>query len=116
MSVQLKRCYDAAEKNDGYRVLVDKMWPRGVSKDDLNADDWLKDIAPSDSLRNDFHDNRIDWKAFHNRYMTELSDHKDTLKTLATKSKKQTVTLLYSSKDEKHNNALVLAEYLKKLT
>ncbi|MDA6065853.1 DUF488 domain-containing protein [Idiomarina abyssalis] len=115
MTIQLKRIYDDASSDDGYRVLVDKLWPRGISKDAANLDEWIKDIAPSNELRKWFHSNRSEWGEFRNRYLSELKKHKEALRDLASKASSEKVTLLYSSKDTEHNNAVVLKEYLNKL-
>ena len=109
MSVTLKRAYAAASQQDGYRVLVDKLWPRGVSKEDARLDDWLKDVAPSDDLRTAFHHGQLAWGEFRRRYLSELKQHRDTLRELAGRRK---VTLVYGAKDERHNNAVVLKQYL----
>ncbi|RXS44271.1 DUF488 domain-containing protein [Idiomarina sp. 29L] len=115
MTIQLKRIYDEASSDDGYRVLVDKLWPRGISKDAAKLDEWIKDIAPSDELRQWFHSNRSEWGEFRNRYLHELKEHKEGLRDLVSRASSEKVTLLYSSKDTEHNNAVVLKEYLNKL-
>ena len=112
MTVQLKRAYQAAETQDGYRVLVDKLWPRGVSKAEAKLDDWLKDIAPSDELRVDFHEGKLAWGEFRRRYLSELKPHKVALRELAKRAGEQKVTLVYGAKDQRHNNAVVLKQYL----
>ena len=115
MPVKLKRIYDAPASVDGYRVLVDRLWPRGISKADAELDDWLKEIAPSDELRKFFHSDRSRWDEFRRQYLSELKQHRENLRSLAERAKKEPVTLLYSVKDEKHNNAVVLSQYLKML-
>lgn len=115
MTFELKRIYSEVSADDGYRVLVDKLWPRGISKDAAKLDDWIKDIAPSDKLRKWFHSNRSEWSEFRKCYLAELKAHKDNLRDLAKKASDGKVTLLYSSKDTEHNNAVVLREYLNKL-
>lgn len=112
MSVTLKRAYDPASQQDGYRVLVDRLWPRGVSKDEAQLDDWLKEVAPSDDLRTAFHDQSLAWGAFRRRYLSELKSHRETLRELAQTAAKRKVTLVYAAKDEQHNNAVVLRQYL----
>ena len=115
MGIELKRVYEAPSSSDGYRVLVDRMWPRGLSKADAKLDDWLKSVAPSDRLRKWFHDNRSQWGEFRKRYLAELKNHKEDLHPLAELGRKQRVTLLYSSTDTERNNAVVLREYLRRL-
>lgn len=113
--INLKRIYDNPEENDGYRILVDGLWPRGVSKDEANLDLWMKDIAPTDTLRKWFGHKEERWGAFKTRYKRQLNTDKrgklvEKIKNF--EKEKGTVTLLYSAKDEKRNNAVVLKEYL----
>jgi uncharacterized protein YeaO (DUF488 family) len=112
--VRIKRAYEPARPADGHRVLVDRLWPRGVSKDQAHLDEWLKGIAPSDALRKWFgHDPRR-WAEFRERYLGEL-DAPDThalLEGLVRRASRGTVTLVYSAHDELHNDAVVLAEEL----
>lgn len=115
MAILLKRSYDPAASDDGYRVLVDGLWPRGLSKSELQIDEWLKDIAPSKALRERFHDNRIDWKDFRNAYLRELTGYKDTLKALKSRAKDNNLTLVFGAKDTEHNNAEVVRQYLRML-
>lgn len=115
MNIELKRTYEEASEQDGYRVLVDKLWPRGMSKPDAKVDDWLKDIAPSDELRNKFHDEEISWSEFRDRYLSELKKHREKLRPLVEKARKGRVTLLFSSKNNEHNNAVVVKQYLQML-
>jgi uncharacterized protein YeaO (DUF488 family) len=110
MAIRIKRVYEPAEKRDGKRILVDRLWPRGVKK--TAVDLWLKDVAPSDALRNWFHHEAPKWPAFRARYRKELAVNKDAVAELR-KAAKGTATLLYGAKDETHNQAVVLAEYLK---
>lgn len=115
MSVSVKRVYDAASPSDGTRVLVDRLWPRGLTKDDAAVKFWLRDLAPSTELRQWFHANPDAWRMFRKRYLRELANEKasaaiDKLHQLA-KSKGK-VTLLYASRNEDHNNATVLKELL----
>jgi len=111
--IQIKRAYDEVEKDDGYRVLVDRLWPRGISKEKLNLDEWLKDIAPSDELRKWIHSNPKKFDEFVHKYHAEL-DQKDQLVTKLKEltEKDQKVTLIYASKNREQNNAVVLKEYL----
>lgn len=112
MAVVIKRAYESANAQDGYRVLVDKLWPRGVSKAEAKLDDWLKDIAPSDKLRIDFHQGELSWGLFRRRYLSELKSHKEALRKQAKFAHTHKVTLVYGAKDELHNNAVVLKQYL----
>lgn len=116
MPVQIKRAYDSPSPEDGFRVLVDRLWPRGVSKDDAKLDDWLKSAAPSDELRKWFHTDRSRWDAFRKKYLAELKAHREILRPLAERARKERVTLVYSAKDEARNNAVVLKQYLKMLS
>ena len=111
--IQCKRVYDAADKEDGYRVLVDKLWPRGVKKTDLLYDEWAKDLTPSSELRTEFHSETIDFAEFTRRYQSELAEHQQTALALAERSKTMPVTLLYAAKNTTQNHALVLAAYLR---
>lgn len=112
MPIALKRSYDRPEKSDGYRILVDRIWPRGVSKEDLDVDEWLKEVAPSDGLRKSFHDGESSWSEFRKAYLEELKEHRDDLRRVADLSKEKRVTLVFSAQDEEHNNAVVLKQYL----
>jgi len=115
MSVFLKRAYEPPQPGDGYRVLVDRLWPRGRSKAELKIDEWLKEIAPSDKLRKAFHSGDLSWKAFRNAYLGELKQHRDDLRRLVQIAKRDRLTLVYAVHDETHNNAVVLKQYLKML-
>lgn len=113
--IQIKRVYEdpAGESSDGWRVFVDRLWPRGESKEKFHYDLWLKDLAPSNELRQWFHqDPENRWNEFEQRYLGEL-DHNPALTSFAAEcSRHQTVTLLYASHDTEHNNAAVLAKAL----
>lgn len=115
MSIALKRAYDVPTPDDGHRVLVDRLWPRGVAKADARIDDWRKEVAPSDALRKAFHAGELDWDGFRRRYLAELKAHHETLRNLAERAANGTVTLVFASKDEHHNNAVVLKQYLEML-
>ncbi|MBN2565812.1 MAG: DUF488 family protein [Candidatus Eisenbacteria bacterium] len=115
MGIQLKRIYEAPSPDDGIRILVDRLWPRGLSKADAKLDDWLRSAAPSNELRKWFHADRSQWGEFRRRYLSELKVHSEDLRQLSELSKRKRITLLYSSKDEERNNAVVLREYLLKL-
>ena len=112
MSIHLKRAYDAPAANDGYRVLVDRLWPRGISKEDLEIDLWLKEIAPSDDLRKWFGHDPEKWDEFKQRYFRELDDQPDVVKQLVDKVDQGRVTLVFAAKDEEFNNAVALKEFL----
>ncbi|MDY0416160.1 DUF488 domain-containing protein [Enterobacter sp. 170198] len=113
--IQCKRVYEQAGPGDGYRVLVDKLWPRGVKKTDLAYDEWCKALTPSNELRKAFHSETIDFSAFSQAYREELARHADEGMRLAALAKKQTVTLLYGAKNTEQNHALVLADWLRHL-
>lgn len=111
--VKIKRVYDKYEKADGKRILVDRLWPRGVKKEDAKIDDWIKDVAPSDSLRKWFGHDPEKWIEFRKKYFSELKDKKELLKELI-RQYKTILTLVYAAKDNEHNNAVALKEYLEK--
>ncbi len=114
MAVQLKRAYEAAQASDGFRILIDRLWPRGVSKQKAHIDLWLKDIAPSNALRKWYGHDPERWPEFQKQYRKELKDHRDSvllLKHLLKEKKK--VTFIYSAHDQEHNNAVALKKILK---
>lgn len=115
MTIVLKRAYEDADKADGYRVLVDRLWPRGVSKDSAALDDWIKDVAPTDAQRKGLHSGDMPWQRFYDAYITRLQESRDTLQPLADKAARQTVTLVFAAKDVEHNNAVVLRDFLQSL-
>jgi uncharacterized protein YeaO (DUF488 family) len=106
--------YEAPHKDDGTRVLVDRLWPRGLTKEKAMVDLWLKEIAPSTELRKWFGHDPKKWRSFRERYETELKDHADQLKVLKSKAKKGTVTLIYGARDQEHNEALALKQFLQR--
>lgn len=112
--IKSKRTYDAASDDDGYRILIDRLWPRGLSKEKAHIDLWLKDIAPSTELRK-WYDHDVDkWSEFEKRYKTELKSKRELIEQIKELEKEhKTVTLLYSAKDTEHANANVLIEILK---
>lgn len=114
MSIYLKRAYDKPASSDGQRVLVDRLWPRGISKSTAKIDLWLKDIAPSSQLRKWFGHDPAKWPEFKARYFRELASHTDGLRELARKARTGRVTLVFAAKDEKFNNAVAIKEYLGK--
>lgn len=115
MMIQCKRVYEQAAPEDGYRVLVDRLWPRGLKKADLVHDEWCKALTPSDGLRKAFHSETIDFTTFSQAYREELAQHKDEGLRLATLAKQQTLTLLYGAKNTEQNHAKVLADWLRHL-
>jgi uncharacterized protein YeaO (DUF488 family) len=112
MNIKVKRVYKEPEKADGMRVLVDRLWPHGLSKDKAKVEIWLKDIAPTDELRKWFGHDPARWDEFRRRYFAELSGKKTSFEVLLEELGKGTVTLLYAAKDEEHNNAVALKEYV----
>lgn len=112
VQVQLKRIYEPPQKSDGYRVLVDRVWPRGLSKDAAQIDLWMKDIAPSTALRKWFNHDPARWVEFQGKYRAELRELDDKLDELRARAKKEPVTLLYGAKDTEHNQAVVLRDVL----
>ena len=112
MSIKLKRVYETPDEADGTRILVDRLWPRGLTKAKAALDLWLKDIAPSTELRRWFDHDPKKWKSFRIRYLTELKSHADELALIKSKAREGTITLLYGARDQEHNEALVLKELL----
>ena len=115
--IRIKRAYEPPEKSDGMRILVDRMWPRGVKKEKLETVLWMKDAAPSDELRQWFNHDPEKWEEFRKRYLKELQrpGARAMLHEIREAAKKGTVTLVYSAKDEKHNQALVLKQAIEKM-
>ncbi len=111
-NVQIKRAYAPPSPDDGVRVLVDRLWPRGVRKADAAIDRWMKDIGPSSELRRWFGHDPGRWDEFRRRYEAELGDHADLVGELRGIAKKEPVTLVYSAHDEEHNQAVVLRDVL----
>jgi uncharacterized protein YeaO (DUF488 family) len=114
VSLQVKRVYDSPASKDGYRVFVDRLWPRGISKASLKADEWMKDIAPSNELRLKFHHDESRGEEFKKDYFKELDNHPDLVEQLIRKSRAGTLTLLFAAKDVEHNNAVALKNYLER--
>jgi uncharacterized protein YeaO (DUF488 family) len=112
--IQVKRVYEKPAKADGYRVLVDRLWPRGMKKEDVKMELWMKEVAPSDAVRKAFgHEVQL-WPRFEKRYKAELAGRKELLRELKKLEKEHgTVTLLYGAKDQEHNQAVVLADVLR---
>ena len=114
-SIQIKRIYEDVSENDGYRVLVDRLWPRGVSKEAAQLDEWNKRISPSPELRKWFDHDPEKFGEFKKRYKTELADREAVIDELFEHADGQKLTLLYAAKDETHNHAIVLKEFLDEL-
>ena len=116
--IKLKRAYEPVEKSDGVRILVDRLWPRGIKKEKLQATFWMKEVAPSNELRKWFHSrDNANWKEFRARYLKELKhpEAQKALHDIADAAKKSAVTLVYGAKDEKHNQAVVLKEAIESI-
>ncbi|HZS66891.1 MAG TPA: DUF488 domain-containing protein [Burkholderiales bacterium] len=111
-NVRLKRAYEKPARNDGTRVLIDRLWPRGVRKADAELDQWAKELAPSTALRKWFGHDPARWPEFRRRYTEEIRQHPGLLDQLRALARKGTVTLVYSARDEAHNDAVVLRELL----
>jgi uncharacterized protein YeaO (DUF488 family) len=111
--IKLKRAYEKPSAADGTRILVERLWPRGLSKERAAVDLWLKDVAPSAELRKWFGHDPAKWKEFQNRYQKELRQHKDAVALLKQKARQGPVTLVYAASDEEHNGALVLQKFLR---
>src|SRR5262245_7940230 len=112
MHIQIRRAYDPPRRADGYRVLVDRVWPRGVSGDDLHLDAWSKEVAPSTRLRKWFGHDPERWREFQARYFAELEGNPDGVRELAERARRGRVTLVYGARDPEHNNAVALRVYL----
>ena len=110
--IRCKRAYEPATQDDGYRVLVDRLWPRGIRKEDLHMEQWAKDASPSNELRQRFHHDPSLFEEFRKAYQRELNAHPEHWMGLLDLARKGTLTLLYAAKDEAHNNAQVLADFL----
>ncbi len=113
MDVQLKRAYEEPSPADGYRVLVDRLWPRGVRRDRAHLDEWTRELAPSAELRRWFGHDPERYAEFRRRYREELAAHEDKLGELRGRARQGTLTLIYGARDTEHNDAVVLAELLR---
>ncbi|WP_160711850.1 DUF488 domain-containing protein [Chitinophaga solisilvae] len=111
--IQIKRVYEDYATADGYRILVDRLWPRGISREKGRIDEWIKEIAPSNELRKWFNHDPEKYPAFVKKYKAELADKDDILEALRKKAKKEKITLLYGSRDLVHNQAKVLMDMLR---
>jgi len=112
MKMKLKRAYETPDASDGIRILVDRVWPRGVTKEKLQIDHWLREVAPSSELRKWFAHDPAKWDEFRRRYEEELAQNSEPLGQIMEQLKHGPVTLVYGAKDEKHNQAVVLKDYL----
>jgi uncharacterized protein YeaO (DUF488 family) len=112
MAIQLKRAYDKPAAADGFRVLIDRLWPRGVTKEKLKANLWLKGIAPSTELRKWFGHDPEKWSEFRKRYFRELDSHPEEIRLLREKVRKGKLTLVYGAKEKRFNDAEAIKEYL----
>lgn len=117
MSIGIRRVYDPPQENEGLRILVDRLWPRGIRKEDLHYDLWEKDIAPTPALRKWFSHDPGRWKEFHEKYRQELDtpEVQHRLQAILKEAGKRKITLLYGARDAEHNHALILADAFKKL-
>ena len=113
MEVRLKRAYEPPAASDGYRVLVDRLWPRGVRREEARLDEWARELAPSDLLRKWFDHVPERFDEFRGRYRAELADRADQVDELRARAKKGPVTIVYAARDQKHNNAVVVAELVR---
>ena len=114
MDVRLKRAYEPAGAADGYRVLVDRLWPRGVSKEKAQLDEWARELAPSSELRTWFGHDPARFDEFRRRYLEELAAHEAKLADLRERASEGTLTLVYAARDSEHNDAVVLADVLRR--
>lgn len=112
MDIHIKRIYEKPLNSDGIRILVDRIWPRGIKKEDARLDEWLKEIAPSTELRKWFDHKENRFEEFSRKYKEELKGHRELTSQLLKYTQKKRLTLLYGAKDEKHNQAVVLKDYL----
>jgi uncharacterized protein YeaO (DUF488 family) len=113
MKIAIKRIYEEPARTDGTRILVDRLWPRGVSKEKAQLDLWLKDIAPSNALRKWFAHDPKKWAGFQKKYRAELKDNNDAVAQINKLAKRKNITLLYAAKDEEHNEAVVIKDFIR---
>ncbi len=113
--IKLKRVYEEPASDDGFRVLVERLWPRGVTKEAARLDLWLKDVAPSPELRKWYSHDVGKWNEFQKRYRAELAKQHDTLQPIKEKQKEGTVTFVYAARDDEHNSALVLRQFIESI-
>jgi uncharacterized protein YeaO (DUF488 family) len=112
MPISLKRVYEKPGSNDGKRILVERLWPRGLKKEEAKIDEWSREVAPSPELRVWFGHDPAKWDEFKERYWKELDNKKDIVSKLAGESRYEKVTFVFASKEERHNNAVALKEYI----
>jgi uncharacterized protein YeaO (DUF488 family) len=110
--IKIKRVYEKPSKDDGKRILIDRLWPRGLKKEDAQIDEWIKEIAPSNELRKWFNHDPNRWGEFKNRFFAELLGKREMVEGIINVARKATVTLLFGSKEERYNNAVALKEYI----
>jgi uncharacterized protein YeaO (DUF488 family) len=115
MEIRIKRAYESPDEDDGCRILVDRLWPRGISKERAKVDYWAKELSPSNELRRWYNHDPNKWPEFKTRYFAELNAKPEQLKELAAYLQKETVTFVYSSKEEQLNNAVALKEFVASL-
>lgn len=113
LAIEIKRVYEPAVRTDGYRVLVDRLWPRGMAKENARIDAWLKEVAPSAELRRWFGHYPDRWPEFRKRYFDELRGHHELLRPLVERAQRGRVTLLFAAREERFNNAVALRSYLR---
>ena len=113
VDVRVKRIYDDADVGDGYRVLIDHVWPRGISRERARLDDWVRELAPSDELRRWFDHDPARFEEFRVRYRDELVDRRDRVLELARRARSGPVTIVYAARDQQHNNAVVVADLVR---
>ena len=114
MGIRLKRAYEPAAASDGYRILIDRIWPRGVARKDARLDEWARELAPSAELRRWFGHDPARFEEFRRRYVEELAAQEEKLRELRRRAREGTLTLVYGARDTEHNDALVLAELLRR--
>jgi uncharacterized protein YeaO (DUF488 family) len=114
VAVRLKRAYEPAATSDGYRVLVDRLWPRGLTRRDAHVHEWVRELAPSAELRRWFGHDPARFEEFRRRYTEELGAHEEKLRELRRRARRETVTLVYAARDTEHNDAVVLAQILRR--
>src|SRR5262245_32816378 len=114
MAVRIKRVYDPFAPSDGYRVLIDRLWPRGITKEQAHLDEWARELAPSSELRRWFGHDPARFEEFRRRYDAELAAHLEKLRELRSRAEAGTLTLVYAARDTEHNDAVVVAELLRR--
>lgn len=112
LTIKTKRAYDAPARSDGCRILVDRIWPRGVSKNDAALEAWVKDVSPSTALRKWFGHDPSKWTSFKKKYFSELKENQDAIELVLSACSGSTLTLVFGAKDAEHNNAIALKEYI----